>query len=130
MAKTQKTEDVQTMAEEPIQEKEAMDGTNEIQNPEMAKQENPAQKEDGICVYLGPTIHGAIIKGAVFDVNKKTALEQNKGIIEKYPLIAQLIVPGEILPEARIKVKTPGNLLNTNYNKLVGAIKQGGKTNG
>jgi hypothetical protein len=51
-----------------------------------------------------------------------------ESIIEKYPLVATLIVTGEELPESRIKIKTPGNLLNANYARFVGELKrQGGQ---
>lgn len=40
--------------------------------------------------------------------------------IEKYPLIKTLIVSGEKLPEARLKVKTPGNALYKNYQRVAG----------
>lgn len=43
--------------------------------------------------------------------------------LERYPLIASLIVTGDTLPEDRIKVKTAGNLLNVNYKKLASGRK-------
>ena len=58
------------------------------------------------CVYLGPTIVGAIYMGS-----KEQALESVAAAIEKYPLIARLIVTNKTLAQDRIKIKTPGNLL-------------------
>ncbi len=40
--------------------------------------------------------------------------------IEKYPLIKTLIVSGDKLPEARLKVKKPGNALYKNYQRILG----------
>lgn len=40
--------------------------------------------------------------------------------IEKQPLVKTLIVSGDCLPEARLKVKTPGNALYANYRKIAG----------
>ena len=91
------------------------------------KKEKPAEGTGGFCVYLGPSIHGAILSGTIFSTDKKTTLANSERILKDYPLIADLIVPGDILPESRIKVKTPGNLLYMNYNKLVGILKTGGK---
>ena len=52
-------------------------------------------------------------------------LKQAAEAIEAYPLVKTLIVSGDALPEARIKVKTPGNALYANYMKLKLAGKEG-----
>ena len=38
--------------------------------------------------------------------------------IEKHPKVKSLIVSGDALPEARLRVKAPGNVLYANYNEL------------
>ena len=38
--------------------------------------------------------------------------------IEKHPKVKTLIVSGDALPEARLRVKTPGNVMYANYNEL------------
>lgn len=63
------------------------------------------------CVYLGPTIVGVIQYGAIYMGSKEQALESVAAAIEKYPLIARLIVTNKTLVQDRIKIKTPGNLL-------------------
>ena len=83
----------------------------------------PAKEESGFCVYLGPSIHATILSGTIFSKNKADTLKELESILVDYPLIADLIVPGDALPESRIKVMTPGNLLNVKYGKLVSAIK-------
>lgn len=75
-------------------------------------------KSAGFCMYIGPSIIGTIQQSRILYGSKQDALKQLSGAIEKYPLIASLIVSGDDLPEARIKVKTPGNLLYVNYHKL------------
>ena len=89
----------------------------------------PTKEESGFCVYLGPSIHAAILSGTVFSKNKADALKELEGILVDYPLIADLIVPGDALPESRIKVRTPGNLLHVKYAKLAASVnsKQGGQ---
>ena len=67
--------------------------------------------EDAFCVYLGPTIVGVIQYGAIYMGSKEQALESVAAAIEKYPLIARLIVTNKTLAQDRIKIKTPGNLL-------------------
>ncbi len=58
--------------------------------------------------------------------DKQDALAQISAAVEKYPLIATLVIPGDQVSEARIKVKTPGNLLYVNYHKLADRRKEGG----
>jgi len=87
-----------------------------------AKKAKPVEK-GGFCVYLGPSIQGVIVSGTVFSNDKKATLKELQSVIEKYPLVADLIVLGKNLPECRIKVKTSGNFLYVNYNKLAGQLK-------
>lgn len=77
----------------------------------------------GFCCYIGPNILGVvqgntIMPGSVADAKKALA-----PAIEKYPLIRSLIVDGNDLAEARVKVKTPGNILYVNYHRLVSGKK-------
>lgn len=75
--------------------------------------------EPEFCVYLGPSIIGVIQTGTVLPGTKAESIESVRGAVERYPLIASLIVSGVSLPEAKIKVRTPGNLLYVNYHKLL-----------
>lgn len=75
----------------------------------------------GFCVYIGPTILGVIQSGTVYQGSREQVLARAEmaEALTKYPLIAGLLVAGSRLPEARLKVKAPGNLLYINYQKLV-----------
>ncbi len=84
----------------------------------------PAGNAGGFCVYLGPSIHGIIQSGSIFNGTKAQAMASLASAIEKYPLILSLIVTGETLSEDRIKVKTPDYLLYVNYNKLAAGQKK------
>lgn len=88
------------------------------EEPAEIQKTKPAE-EDGFSVYLGPSIRGVIQSGAVYGMPKDQAVASLSAAVEKYPQIAILIVPGGSLPEDRIKVKTPGNLLSVSYSKLV-----------
>ena len=68
-------------------------------------------KSAGFCMYIGPSIVGTIQQARIL-------------YVEKYPLIATLVIPGDQVSEARIKVKTPGNLLYVNYHKLADRRKK------
>ena len=88
------------------------------------KPTKPAEKPGGFYVYLGPSIHGVIVSGTEFDTNRNSALDELNSAIKRFPLVANLIVPRGALPESRIKIKTPGNLLYENYNRFVRELKR------
>ena len=83
----------------------------------------PSKSKGGFCVYLGPSIQGVITNGTVYSADRKTTIAEIESILKDYPLVADLIVPGDVLPESRVKIKTPGNLLYVNYSKLAGKLK-------
>ena len=60
-------------------------------------------KSAGFCMYLGPSIIGTIQQARILYGDKQDALAQIS---------------------ARIKVKTPGNLLYVNYHKLADRRKK------
>ena len=73
----------------------------------------------GFCAYIGPTIVGLVQNGTIFQGAKADILSgELKRAVEMHPRIASLVVPGETLAEDRVKVKTPGNLLYVNYQRL------------
>lgn len=78
----------------------------------------PQTAKEEFCVYLGPSIVGVIQRGCVYPGSKADALKVAALAVEKYPLIARLIVTNENLAESRIKIRTPGNLLNEAYRQL------------
>lgn len=74
----------------------------------------------GFYIYIGPNIKKFIQTGTVYRGTRANALKQAAEAIKAHPLVKTLIIPGDELPEARIKVKTPGNRLYANYKKLAG----------
>lgn len=74
----------------------------------------------GFFCYIGPSISGLIQHGDIYIGTRKKALAAAAAAIEKYPLVKTLIVSGEKLPEARLKVKKPGNALYKNYQRILG----------
>ena len=82
----------------------------------------PAGKAGGFCVYLGPTIRGSILHGDIFNSNKAAVLAQLSSIVKDYPIVADLMIPGDALPEARDKAGTPGNYLYERYKTLEKAL--------
>ena len=93
----------------------------------MAKKEQPAAapkaaeaNTSGFYIYIGPNIKGLIQTGTIYRGNRAHALEQAGAAIERQPLVKSLIVSGDALPEARLRVKTPGNALYVSYQKLTG----------
>lgn len=93
----------------------------------MAKKEQPATtlkaaevNKSGVYVYIGPNIKGLIQTGSIYRGTREDAHKAAAAAIEKHPLVKTLIVSGDALPEARLKVKVPGNVLYANYKKLAG----------
>ena len=100
------------------------EGTQEPQAgaPDTAstKTEKSDSKADGFYCYIGPSITGLIQRGTIYRGTRKKALAKWDEAIKKYPLIKTLIVSGDKLPEARLKVKKPGNALYKNYQRVAG----------
>lgn len=90
--------------------------------PQTAKK--PDSCAAGFYCYIGPNLTGLIQNGAIFRGTRTNALKAAAAAIEKYPLVKTLIVSGDELPEARLKVKRSGNALNANYKKIAAAKRQ------
>lgn len=86
------------------------------------EQKNPTRCSAGFYCYIGPSISGLIQHGAIYRGTREDALHAAAAAIAKQPLIKTMIVSGDELPEARLKVKKSGNALYTNYRKI--AAKQ------
>lgn len=69
-------------------------------------------------MYIGPTIRGVIQNGAIYRGTRAEAVEKAASAIEKYKLVKPLIVSGDALPVARLRLKEPGNAFYVNYRKL------------
>lgn len=86
------------------------------------KTEAPAEEKAkaGFCQYLGPTLVGVIQKGTIYEGEKAAVLKLPavKLALEKCPAIADLVIPGDMLPEAIRKVQDPGDDLHRKYKKI------------
>ena len=98
-----------------------------IQEPQTGAAEIPVTSNEktgdnvaGFFCYIGPSIPGLIQHGDIYIGSRKKALAAASAAIEKYPKIKTLIISGEKLPEARLKVKKPGNALYKNYQRILG----------
>ncbi|MFG6352647.1 MAG: hypothetical protein K1W21_13795 [Oscillospiraceae bacterium] len=94
-------------------------------NPTSGAADTPEPKAeksaaDSFYCYIGPGITGLIQHGDICRGTRKKALAKWDEAIKKYPLIKTLIVSGDKLPEARLKVKKPGNALYKNYQRILG----------
>ena len=100
-----------------MEKKTSTTGAVDTQEPRLdtpdtstAKKEKPGDTGEGFFIQ-----HGAIYRGT-----RENALTAAATAIEKYPLVKTLIVSGDKLPEARLKVKKPGNALYQNYQRILG----------
>lgn len=74
----------------------------------------------GFYCYIGPSIKGLIQTGTIYRGSRDKALAAAAAAIEKNPLVRTLIVSGDALPGARLRIKTPGNALYASYQTLAG----------
>lgn len=84
------------------------------------------RKNEGprFCVYLGPSIRGVILTGAIIQGTHDAAVKEYAQLIERFPPVKNLIVKDADLAEARVKIKTSGNALYE-YNRKLTAMLAG-----
>ncbi|RKJ39236.1 hypothetical protein D7X94_12945 [Acutalibacter sp. 1XD8-33] len=83
-----------------------------------AKADTTSRKSNKIYCYIGPNIKGYLHTGQVFRGEREAILKENAEVVEKHPLVKTLLVPGESLAVARLKVKEPGTAHYANFQKL------------
>lgn len=89
------------------------------QGPEVKTERRQHEvNNSGFYIYIGPTIRGVIQNGAIYRGTRAEAMEKAASAIEKYKLVKTLIVSGDALPVARLRLKVPGNAFYVNYHKL------------
>ena len=79
-----------------------------------AKPEEPAAGGNiGVCIYKFDDAFMTTYRNAL-----EAILKENAEVVEKHPLVKTLLVPGESLAVARLKVKEPGTAHYANFQKL------------
>ena len=82
-----------------------------------------AETEDvKFCVYIGPTIRGVVQHGSIFIGTYTEVIKEQAEMLERFPQIRQLIVPGESLGSALIDIRTPGNSIYVYNRRLLKAL--------
>ncbi len=109
--------------------KEAAALENQAQSPAevSARKQISASPEinvSGFYIYIGPTIRRLIRNGTIYRGSRADARKAAKEAIQAFPLIKTLIVSGDALPEARLKLKRGGNALAVNYKRVADAAKE------
>ena len=93
----------------------------------MAKTANAEVKEtasasgSGVSVYIGPSIRGIIQTASIFEGSPEEAINSPAGSIayKQRPGIKDLIIDAADLPDAKAKVKTPGEPLCNAYRDVL-----------
>ena len=101
--------------------------TAQATTPEVPQSEpKPAVKREveSFCVYLGPSIRGAIQTGTVYPGTMRQSKKRLAAVIDKYPRVAKLVVTNLTLVQDRVLVKTKGNALNVIYTQLVSELNK------
>ena len=112
--------------EKPVEEKPVEEVT-ENKPPADKKPAKPPKVETkpakcGFCVYLGPSIRADIQHGTVYPENKEKTAKKLGELIGQYPLVKSLLIHGNEVSASRIKIQTPGTLLNDQFKRLAGQI--------
>ena len=84
------------------------------------KRETEEKNKSGFYCYIGPNLKNLIQTGAIYRGTRAQALAKAAEAIKAQPLVKTLIVSGDTLSAARVKAKTPGNVLYASYQKLAG----------
>lgn len=90
-----------------------------IPDPPVVKKPAATENASGFFVYLGPWIPGVLGHGDVIEGTRDEVLEKLADIIKKYPLVRSVLVPGDILPQSLVQLKTPGTALYKNYRRVL-----------
>lgn len=77
----------------------------------------PAE-ENGIYVYVGPSIRGVIQNGSIYRGSRESVAEFLGPAIEKFPMIKRLVVRDTEIAEAREKINHGNNSLSIAYREL------------
>ena len=83
-----------------------------------ARAATAAHKSRKIYCYIGPNIRGYLHTGQVFRGEREDILRELAEVVGKHPLIKTLLIPGESLATARLRVMEPGTGHYANYQKL------------
>lgn len=83
------------------------------------------RRSNKIYCYIGPNIRGYWHTGQVFRGEREDILKKYAQLVELHPLVKNLLVPGESLAVARLKVKEPGTAHYANYQKLSRELLEG-----
>ena len=75
-------------------------------------------KNDGVYVYLGPSIRGVIQTGAIYRGTRDEVLKSLAEAISKFPKIATLIVEDCDIAKAKEKIRNGVNSLSSAYKSL------------
>lgn len=86
------------------------------------KKSNAPVAQANYYVYIGPTIWSAIQRNSIFVGSFSEVTQKLAMAIEKYPPIAQLLVSGDELSEARRMIKQPGNRLYEVYRRFINGL--------
>lgn len=104
----------------PVPEQKEAEAAKCATEPKRTRHKREKSCNAGFYCYIGPNLKKLIQTGTIFRGTREEALAKAAAAIEAQPLVKTLIVSGDALPAARIKVKTPGNVLYANYRTLAG----------
>ena len=111
---------------EPVLKQDKAEEPGRVEQQEEVQKAREKVSAVGFYCYIGPNLKKLIQTGTIFRGSREEALAKADAAIQAEPLVKTLIVYGDVLPKARVQVRTPGNVLYANYRKLAGKEKRNG----
>ncbi len=74
--------------------------------------------QDGVFIYIGPSIRGLIQKGSIYRGTRESVLASLEFAIKEHPKIERLIVADNEIVSAKRKIAVGGNSLSNAYRVL------------
>lgn len=86
---------------------------NDTQATENAQEAAQSAAERVKLVYIGPTLpKGQLKQNTIFIGTQQEIEKELEKVLAKYPICKNLLVPVASLATAKVKIKTPGNMLH------------------
>jgi len=75
-------------------------------------------KDNGVFVYVGPSIRGTIQNGSIYCGTRESVIGSLCSAIEKFPMIERLIVADKDIVSAKQKIAHGNNSLSLAFREL------------
>lgn len=75
-------------------------------------------KDDGVFVYVGPSIRGTIQNGSIYRGSRESVIESLRYAVEKFPMIERLVVADTDIAVVKEKIAHGNNSFSIAFREL------------